>query len=129
MSGGSSVPLKDPRPIREKSFQLNAIKALIEYLSVNGFDQQISTKILSAPSSKDFQNIFKFLYGRIDPTYDFGKKFEDEVPIILKSIKYPYANDISKSHMYAVGSMHAWPALLAMLAWFVELLMVSFCQN
>lgn len=130
MSGTSTVgtpnaPAKDPRPIREKSFQHNAIRVLLEYLTQNGYDQPISTKILFAPSSKDFQNIFKFLYFKIDPTFEFGKKFEDEVPILLKNIRYPYANDISKSHLYAVGSMHAWPSLLAMLQWFVELLQVS----
>lgn len=115
---------KDPRPIREKSFQLNCIKNLISFLAKSGYDKPISQKILTAPSTKDFQSIFKFLYFQIDPTYEFGKKFEDEVPGLLKGIRYPFAGDISKSSLLAVGSIHAWPALLAMLNWIVELVLV-----
>lgn len=69
--------------------------------------------------------IFKYLYGKIDDSYEFGKKFEDEVPVLIKGIRYPYANDISKSQLYAVGSMHAWPSLLALLVWMVELIEVQ----
>lgn len=39
--------------------------------------------------------------------------------------RYPFADQISKSQLYAVGSMHSWPSLLAMLTWMVEQLMVS----
>lgn len=126
--GGSSQtnPIgKDPRPIREKPFQLTCIKNLIGFLAKSGYDKPISQKILTAPSTKDFQQIFKFLYSQIDSTYEFGKKFEDEVPGLLKGIRYPYANDISKSSLLAVGSIHAWPALLAMLNWIVELILVG----
>lgn len=118
----SSAPPKDPRPIRDKSFQLESIKTLVDFLAKAGYDRPISAKILTAPSSKDFQQIFKFLYLMIDPTYDFGKKFEEEVPSLIKAIRYPYASDISKSQLFAVGSMHAWPSLLAMLVWTVELI-------
>lgn len=120
-----SAPAKDPRPIRDKNFQLTCIKQLIDFLSKTGFDKPISAKILTAPSSKDFQMIFKYLYGKIDASYEFGKKFEDEVPVLIKGIRYPYANDISKSQLYAVGSMHAWPSLLALLVWMVELIEVQ----
>lgn len=97
---------------------------LLDYLIKSGYDKPISQKILTAPSSKDFQLIFKFLFSKIDPTVDFDKKFEDEVPVLLKGIKYPFANEISKSQLYAVGSMHAWPGLLAMLSWLVDLIHV-----
>lgn len=38
--------------------------------------------------------------------------------------RYPFYSDISKSNLQAVGSMHAWPVLLAMLTWLVELIVV-----
>jgi kinetochore protein NDC80 len=98
---------------------------LLDFLIKSGYDKPISQKILTAPSSKDFQMIFKFLFAKIDPTADFDKKFEDEVPVLLKGIRYPFANEISKSQLYAVGSMHAWPSLLAMLSWIVDLIQVS----
>lgn len=87
-----------------------------------GYPHPISQKLLTAPSAKDFQQIFKFLYSHLDPTFEFGKKFEEEVPGLMKGLRYPFANEISKSQLYAVGSMHAWPSLLAMLNWMVELI-------
>lgn len=118
--------MKDPRPIREKAFQYSAIKSLIKFLAESSYDHPISPKILSSPSAKDFQSIFKFLYACLDPAYTWSsdKKFEEEVPYLMKGLRYPFANDISKSHLYAVGSMHAWPSLLAMLQWMVDLILV-----
>lgn len=113
---------KDPRPIREKSYQLDVIKNLINFLAKAGYPHPISQTLLKAPSARDFQNIFKFLYYQLDPGYDFGKKFEEEVPVVMKGLRYPFAGDISKSQLYAVGSMHAWPGLLAMLGWMVDLI-------
>lgn len=117
---------KDPRPIRDKNYQLECIKTLIDYLADSRYPHPISQKILTAPSVKDFQQIFKFIYGQLDPNYEW-KKFEDEVPILLKSLRYPFASDISKSQLLAVGSMHAWPGLLAMLSWLVDL--VKYYEN
>lgn len=122
--GNSSFSGKEPRPIRDKNFQNDGISILLNHLIQTGFDFPISAKILTAPSSKDFQNIFKFLYGQIDPTFVFDKKFEEEVPGLMKGLKYPFANDISKSQLQAVGSMHTWPILLAMLVWMVELIQI-----
>lgn len=52
----------------------------------------------------------------------FEKKYEDQVQPILKGLRYPFADQISKSHLFSVGSLHAWPVLLAMLVWMVELI-------
>ena len=101
---------KDPRPIREKPYQLEVIKNLIGFLAKSGYPHPISQKILTAPSAKDFQNIFKFLYAQLDPGYDWGKKFEEEVPVVMKGLRYPFAGDISKrvtNHCYDVGLL-AW---------------------
>ncbi|RKO85028.1 HEC/Ndc80p family-domain-containing protein [Blyttiomyces helicus] len=114
---------KDPRPIRDKAWQATAKGSLISFLVQTGYNQVISMASLSPPSSKDFQSIFRFLYARIDPTYVFVKKFEDEVQSILKEIKYPLADQITKSNLMSVGSMHAWPSILAMLTWMVELIL------
>ena len=89
-----------------------------------GYDRPISPKILTTPSIKDFQHIFMFLYNRLDPGYSWQKKFEEDVLVLVKCMKYPYADSITKSTLMAVGSMHAWPSLLAVLIWMVELIMV-----
>ena len=79
---------KDPRPIREKSWQANAIRSLISFLVQAGYNQSsISFKSLQAPSSKDLQSIFKFLYAQLDPYYPFKNKIEEDVHIVLKSLR------------------------------------------
>jgi kinetochore protein NDC80 len=116
---------KDPRPIKDKRFQQNAIQKLIQFLMSSGYPQGLSPKSFQSPSSKDFQSIFKFLYSRIDPSYNFdqqNRKFEEEVPSLLRGIRYPFADQINKSNLFTVGSLHAWPVLLAMLIWMVELI-------
>ena len=47
-------------------------------------------------------------------------KIEDDVPALFKRLRYPFG--ISKSSLFAVGSPHTWPSLLAALTWLVELL-------
>ena len=79
---------KDPRPIREKSWQAQAIRSLIAFLVQAGYNQSpISLKSLQAPSSKDFQLIFRFLYAQLDPDFEFKKKVEEDVHFILKSLR------------------------------------------
>ena len=84
---GALQIIKDPRPIRDKSWQGNAIRTLINFLVQAGYNQPISVKTLQAPSAKDFQNIFKFLYAQLDPKYVFQKKFEEEVPVMMKGMR------------------------------------------
>ena len=79
----------------------------------------------------------------LDPYYEFTKKFEEEVPVLIKSLRYcprapnfsssdsplpsryPFADQINKSNLFTVGSLHAWPTLLAMLLWIVDLILAS----
>lgn len=56
----------------------------------------------------------------IDPTFSFQKRFEDEVPLVLRALNYPFS--ISKSALSAVGSPHTWPTLLGVLTWLMNLL-------
>lgn len=67
------------------------------------------------------------LYGCINPNFKMEKKFEEEVPRILKTLHYPFT--ISKSAMFAVGSMHTWPTLLGALHWMVELITVGYYES
>jgi SMC interacting uncharacterized protein involved in chromosome segregation len=83
-----SAPTKDPRPIRDKSYQYECIRGLINFLAGANYDQALSQKTLAVPSSKDFQSIFRFVYSMLDPHHDWkNKKFEEEVPMILKAIR------------------------------------------
>ncbi|KAI8900481.1 HEC/Ndc80p family-domain-containing protein [Globomyces pollinis-pini] len=123
ISMGNNSIMKDPRPIKEKRWQTAAIQKLVSFLINSGYPHPVAPKTLASPSSKDFQQIFKFLYSHLDPYFEFLKKFEEEVPVILKSLRYPFADQITKANLFTVGSLHAWPTLLAMLIWMVELIL------
>ena len=114
------VARADPRPTSDKAYTQQGIRTLIAYLSSHGYDAPISPKLLAAPTSKDFMHIVSFLFRRLDPNIKFVGKMEDEVPQVFKRLQYPF--QISKSALYAVGSPHTWPGLLAALVWLVELL-------
>jgi kinetochore protein NDC80 len=110
----------DSRPFNEKSFQHDCIRKLTAYLTTHGYNVAISTKLLAAPSSKEVLNIVQFLFHQLDPGFKFAAKLEEDVPMMFKRVGYP--SQISKSALYAAGSPHTWPGLLAALAWLVDLL-------
>lgn len=66
----------------------NCQRNILEYLISANYPIPISIKTLQVPTSKDFATIFKFLYNRMDPNYQFVKKIEDEVVLCLKALKY-----------------------------------------
>ena len=115
-------PTKDPRPIRDKAWQQSATASLIAFLAQAGYPHPVSKKNLVAPSQKDFINMFTFLYGLLDPNFEWKGRFDDDFTLVLKGLRYPF--EISKSQLQSVGSMHAWPSLLAVLTWLVELIVV-----
>ena len=120
LGGGVGKQMDDPRNIKDKLFLQNAKHRLIEFLVENAYDRQISLKQLEAPSTKDFLHILEFLYKKIDPRFALSVNVAEDVPAIFKRLRYPFT--LSKSHLQAVGSPHAWPSLLAALNWMVELL-------
>jgi len=111
--------LQDPRPVADKAFVAGCTQALITFLATRGYDRPLSPKLLS--SNKEFAAVVAFLARRVDPgAPPLGPRVEEEVPALFKRLRYPFA--IPKSALQAVGSPHTWPALVAALAWLVELL-------
>lgn len=110
----------DPRPVSDKAFVNQSIKKLVMYLTEHNFDRTITVANLTSPTTKTFTSILEFLLRSIDAPFTLEGKFEDEVPMIFKALGYPFT--ISKSSLYAVGSPHTWPSLLASLTWLVDLL-------
>eukprot|EP00656_Telonema_subtile_P040417 TRINITY_DN4548_c0_g1_i1.p1 TRINITY_DN4548_c0_g1~~TRINITY_DN4548_c0_g1_i1.p1 ORF type:complete len:622 (+),score=196.36 TRINITY_DN4548_c0_g1_i1:132-1997(+) len=116
-------PKKDTRPIKDKQWQAEQAEALIEFLIATNYNHHISPKILMAPTRKDFECIFQFLYKLIDPHMEFTTKFEDDVILIFKRLRYPF--EVKKSALHAVGSPQYWPSLLAALSWLLEVIQYS----
>ncbi len=113
-------PKQDPRPVSDKAYQHDCIRQLIEYLSTHGYEHPVSPKTLTSPMSKDVFSIVQFLMRQVDPNMKPLGKMEEDVPQLFKHLKYPF--QISKSALFAVGSPHTWPGLLAAMNWVVELL-------
>lgn len=115
---------QDKRAVRDRGVQSRLAGEIEEYLTKNGFSMEthhpLTPNSLKNPTGKDFNFIFQWLYRRIDPAYQFQKSIDNEVPLILKQLRYPYANSITKSQLAAVGGNN-WGQLLAMLHWLMQL--------
>jgi len=84
----NSMNQRDSRPIKDKSYQRGVVNELVNYLNQSGYQHNVTTKTLTQPTNKDFQEIFKYLYHKLEPEFDFQKKPEDEVPALLKTMRY-----------------------------------------
>ncbi|KAI1310627.1 HEC/Ndc80p family protein [Xylaria venustula] len=119
----AGVP-RDPRPLRDRSFQARIGQELLEYMSQNNFEMDmkhtLSHNIIKSPTQKDFNYMFQWLYHRIDPNYRFLKNIDQEVPPILKQLRYPYEKSFTKSHIAAVGGQN-WSNFLGLLHWMMQL--------
>jgi kinetochore protein NDC80 len=80
----------------------------------------LSQNIIKSPTQKDFIYVFQWLYHRIDPSYKFQKNIDQEVPPLLKQLRYPYEKSITKSQIAAVGGQN-WSTFLGLLHWMMQL--------
>ncbi|KAG0263230.1 kinetochore-associated Ndc80 complex subunit ndc80 [Actinomortierella ambigua] len=116
--------VRDPRDIRSKEFQRQLIPQLTQFLTQSGYPHPVSTKTFMNPSTREIQEIFRFMYYRLEPRYEFLRGFEDEVPELLKTMKYPVPETIAKRSLSAVGAPHSWPNILALLGWMMDVILV-----
>lgn len=97
---------------------------LLDYLTRNNFElemkRSLNQKSMTSPTQKDFEAMFQWLYHRIDPAYRFMKSIDFEGPAILKQLRYPFENKVSKSQWAAVGGQN-WSSFLGMLQWMMQL--------
>ena len=80
----------------------------------------LSEKAMKSPTQKDFNYMFQWLYHRIDPSHRFQKNIDQEVPPILKQLRYPFEKSITKSQIAAVGGQN-WSTFLGLLHWMMQL--------
>lgn len=107
---------KATRNVRDKVFQKECIQKITNFLTENKYEGNIA---LSNASTKDFQNILRFLIAFIDA--NLSSKFEEDVLFLIKTFKYTYSNEITKSQLVSV-TPHALPSLIAMLAWLTDII-------
>ncbi|KAL2015447.1 hypothetical protein VTK56DRAFT_5409 [Thermocarpiscus australiensis] len=119
----AGVP-RDPRPLKDRSYQNRIGQELVEYLAKHNFEMEMNHKLsdnfIKSPTQKDFNYMFQWLYHRIDPSYRFHKNIDQEVPPLLKQLRYPYERSITKSQIAAVGGQN-WSTFLGLLHWMMQL--------
>ena len=106
--------------ITDKQCKAEVVKKLLSYLLEHGYERQITLKELSTPTQSDFVSVVSFLLKKAKPDLKFNGRFEEDVPLVLKSLGYSIP--IGKSHLLSVGSAASWPHALAALNWLVDLL-------
>jgi kinetochore protein NDC80 len=96
----------------------------MDYMVQNNFELEmkhvLSHNVLKSPTQRDFNYMFQWLYHRIDPSHRFQKNIDQEVPPILKQLRYPYERGITKSQIAAVGGQN-WATFLGLLHWMMQL--------
>lgn len=114
----------DPRRLKDASTRSQMGHELQEYLTLNNFEMEskhvLSNKWMTSPTQKDFNCMFQWLYHRIDPSYRFQKSIDQEVPALLKQLRYPFEKSIMKSQIAAVGGNN-WSTFLGLLHWMMQL--------
>ncbi len=138
---------RDPRDLKDKGYIVLCQKKLVNFLTQNGYPFAISSKILSAPSSKEFYSIFQFLYQRLDSSFKLSDHPQDQITLLFKELHYPVRitkvffasksplwctilvyvpfidfSSLVQSTLASLGSPQTWPSLLVALIWLVELI-------
>ncbi|KAH7312208.1 HEC/Ndc80p family-domain-containing protein [Stachybotrys elegans] len=119
----AGVP-RDPRPLKDRSYQARIGQELMDYMVQHNFEMEmkhvLSQNVMKSPTQKDFNYMFQWLYHRIDPSHRFQKNIDQEVPPILKQLRYPFERSITKSQIAAVGGQN-WSTFLGVLHWMMQL--------
>lgn len=119
--------VKETRPLNSRAYQQRCVKILIEFLTAHGYPNNLTPKMLLSPTTKDFLKVFEFIVKTIEYKYKVSDRYEEEIPKYLRLIGYPFT--ISRSSMFAVGSPHTWPTVLAALVWLVHLVNTGLTMN
>mmetsp|Transcript_26006 Transcript_26006/g.39948 ORF Transcript_26006/g.39948 Transcript_26006/m.39948 type:complete len:540 (-) Transcript_26006:96-1715(-) len=114
------VGKNDPRSLNDKIFLDFCINDILHFLNEKSFTQFLSFGTLSTPSGKNFARVLLILIKKIDPFFTFKKKTEEDIPLILKNLFYPFVP--SKSTFHSLGNPRIWSSLIGCLKWIVELL-------
>lgn len=121
--------VKDNRPVRDKVFANACRDNVADFLNVYRSNLVLGPKTLTSPTGREFQDIFKFLIGFLVDGFVWGKSFEQDCWQLLRDLKYPSPDTCGKTALAAPGAPTHWPALLAMLNWFVDLCRVSILRT
>lgn len=119
----NAPPGKDQRDTRSGAFKSAVLHAVIDFLQAIDYPGDLSLKTLTSPPAREVHSIVKAMYGWLDPNHTWGRggvRFEDEFLGVLKGMRYPYADTLTKATLQTPGSMPNMPHILGMLDWLVN---------
>lgn len=115
---------RDPRPVGDRGYAAQCARNVVDFLAIRGFPKNVSAdKLLKDPSTKEFFDIFRFLVSQLDPQLEVDGKMEDEVPAIMRRLKYPV--EVNRSKLQAISGPNTWPQLLAVLDWLAVMVRIN----
>ncbi|KAJ8660119.1 hypothetical protein O0I10_003978 [Lichtheimia ornata] len=107
--------------IRSPEYQKRAMQCIIDYLRDSNYGQ-VTRQMLRGLTLRNFQNMFKHLHHHMAPSYQYVReKFEDEYIDVLRSLRYPYCDQLSPRSLHSIGAPHLFPTFLSLLHWFVTM--------
>jgi SMC interacting uncharacterized protein involved in chromosome segregation len=111
--------MPDDRPLRDRGYQSSMLKAVNAFLREQGKDMAL--KGIAQPSVPEFRDIFFFIYNVVfeDDRQSSGGKVDEEVTELLRVVRYPWIDALSKLS-FSVIVPHVWPQLLGVLHWMVQ---------
>eukprot|EP00440_Ansanella_granifera_P027327 gb/GFBE01029681.1/.p1 GENE.gb/GFBE01029681.1/~~gb/GFBE01029681.1/.p1 ORF type:complete len:615 (+),score=199.97 gb/GFBE01029681.1/:1-1845(+) len=115
---------RDPRPVGDRHFAAQCARNVVELLTARGYPRTFShEKLLKDPSTREFYDVFRFLIAQLDPQLEVEGRMEDEVPAIMRRLKYPV--EVNRSKLQAISGPNTWPQLLAVLDWLAVLVRIN----
>ncbi|KAI9472306.1 MAG: HEC/Ndc80p family-domain-containing protein [Benjaminiella poitrasii] len=119
-AGPNKKFITDPRNIKDGDVQRRYLRDINEYLKRTKYEGPPPPRNIRSLGAKDFQAIFKHLIHRLLPTYEYKRKFDDEVLILLRKLNYPMVDTISPKTLLSVGALHSTPTFFGLLHYLVE---------
>ncbi|XP_065837481.1 kinetochore protein NDC80 homolog [Oscarella lobularis] len=119
IGAGSKGPLKDPRPLSDRSYQMTLMKKLHSFLVETNYRGDVSMSIIKCPKSKDFLCMFQHAIGFLSPGEKISGKYDEQIPNLLKCLRYPFP--VSAKALLSVGNPHTWSQMLGVFSWLIDL--------
>ncbi|XP_038973110.1 kinetochore protein NDC80 homolog isoform X2 [Phoenix dactylifera] len=99
--------------LTDRSSQSAALRSVNAYLSSFSAPTSLRPPL---PSGREITDVFRFILARLDwPLADL----DDDLPALLRHLHCPIK--LNRSALKAPGTPHAWPPLLSVLYWLVQL--------
>ncbi|XP_009391371.3 kinetochore protein NDC80 homolog [Musa acuminata AAA Group] len=103
--------------LTDRSAQSSALRAVNAFLTSHSAPVSLRPPL---PAARDITEALRFILARMDWPLD---DLDDDLPALLRNLHCPLK--LNRSALKAPGTPHAWPHLLSVLYWLIQLARVS----